>query len=188
VRRPAESLPAQPAVNAKLCAPGALVLDQSGNLYFRDCNRIKKIDPAGNLSTVVYTAVVFATTNAPALDAQGNLYYADQGGTRVVRLGPDAKTTVIAGGNGTGTTGDGGLATQALLECAGSVALDRQGNVYFSQGCNTGFDRVRVVTPDGIINSFAGGSPWRALLRRRRRPGARRRVLRSAQRCRGRLG
>lgn len=145
-----------PAVTTSLCGPGSLVVDESGNLYFRDCNRIKKIDPAGNLSTVVYTAVVFALAAAPALDEQGNFYYADQGGTRVVKLTLAGVTYVVAGGNGTGTTGDGGLATQARLECAGSVAVDRQGNLFISQGCNNGFDRVRRITPDGIINTFAG--------------------------------
>jgi RHS repeat-associated protein/uncharacterized repeat protein (TIGR01451 family) len=148
---PQNPCPPTPATSTSLCGPGELALDQSGNLYFRDCARIKKIDPAGNLSTVVYLGA------APAPDTQGNLYYTDMFGTRVMKLSPDGKTTVIAGGNGTGTTGDSGLATQATIECTNNLFVDRADNLYISQGCNTGLDRVRVVTPDGIINTSGGG-------------------------------
>ncbi|HET9528736.1 MAG TPA: LamG-like jellyroll fold domain-containing protein, partial [Blastocatellia bacterium] len=148
---PQNPCPPIPAITANLCGPGALVLDRNGNLYFQDCSRIKKIDPAGNLTTVVFDGA------APAVDTQGNLYYTDFGRTRVVKLSTDNQLTVVAGGNGIGTGGDGGPATQANIECVNHMSFDRQGNLYISQqGCSPGLNRLRVVTPEGFINTFAG--------------------------------
>jgi len=54
---------------------------------------------------------------------------------------------------GTGFSGDGGPATDALLENIGGMALAPDGSLYFTDGRN---NRVRVISPDGIINTFAG--------------------------------
>ncbi|MDA0745380.1 MAG: FG-GAP-like repeat-containing protein [bacterium] len=52
-----------------------------------------------------------------------------------------------------GFSGDGGLATQAQLNTPRGVAIDTLGNLYIS---DTGNQRLRRVTPDGIIQTFAG--------------------------------
>ena len=54
----------------------------------------------------------------------------------------------IAGG-----VGDGGPATAAQFEEPNSVAVDSSGNLYFPDAVN---DRVRVVSPSGVINTIAG--------------------------------
>jgi uncharacterized protein (TIGR03437 family) len=49
--------------------------------------------------------------------------------------------------------GDGGLAVTAILNQPLGVALDRAGNFYIA---DTGTQRIRLVAPSGIINTFAG--------------------------------
>ena len=50
--------------------------------------------------------------------------------------------------------GDGGPATAAKLKAPASVFPDAFGNVYI---CDTGNGRIRMVTPDGIIQTVVGG-------------------------------
>jgi len=63
-----------------------------------------------------------------------------------------------------GYSGDGGPATQAKLYDPCGLEVDPSGNLYIADMWN---DRVRKVTPDGIISTVAGngsqrvsGDPW----------------------------
>jgi sugar lactone lactonase YvrE len=59
-------------------------------------------------------------------------------------------------GSGSGSSGDGGLAKNAKLLNPTDVVVNAQGHVFFNDG---GFTySIRVVTPDGIINRFAGNN------------------------------
>ncbi len=60
--------------------------------------------------------------------------------------------TTIAGG-GTADPGNGGPATDCVLETPTGVAVDAVGNMYI---CERDAHRVRKVTPDGTITTFAG--------------------------------
>jgi hypothetical protein len=69
---------------------------------------------------------------------------------------PDSYVATVFAGNGQccGTPlGDGGPATSASLWNPRGLAW-QNGNLYIADSAN---DRVRVVTPDGLINTFAGG-------------------------------
>jgi sugar lactone lactonase YvrE len=65
---------------------------------------------------------------------------------------PDILET-IAGTGKLGSTGDGGQATSATMNSPQAVAYDSAGNLYFA---DTGNNRIRQVTPAGIISTFAG--------------------------------
>ncbi|OGQ05734.1 MAG: hypothetical protein A3F82_09360 [Deltaproteobacteria bacterium RIFCSPLOWO2_12_FULL_44_12] len=52
-----------------------------------------------------------------------------------------------------GFSGDGGPATSAKLNRPESIAVDTQGNIYIADVYN---ERIRKVTPDGIITTVAG--------------------------------
>ena len=56
--------------------------------------------------------------------------------------------------NSTGSSGDGGPATAARLNNPSSVFTDAFGSVYI---CDTGNGRIRMVSPDGIIQTVVGG-------------------------------
>lgn len=80
----------------------------------------------------------------------GYLYVADA--TRIYRFEPDGSKTQIAGNGRRGTAGDGGLATAAQLGGPGDFAFDAAGNLYIAEYDNG----VRIVTPDGRIDTLAG--------------------------------
>jgi sugar lactone lactonase YvrE len=82
------------------------------------------------------------------------MYVADANGA-VVRM-IDLKTgagRVFAGTGAVGDSGDGGPATRAQLEQPLAVALGNGGTLYIADGTA---NRVRAVTPDGIIHTIAG--------------------------------
>jgi serine/threonine-protein kinase len=65
----------------------------------------------------------------------------------------DGTITTIAGNGIEGYSGDAGPATSAKLDSPAAVAVDAGGNIYIADWGN---NRVRIVTPDGMINTIAG--------------------------------
>jgi YD repeat-containing protein len=91
-----------------------------------------------------------------AVGPDGSLYIADTSNRRIRRVGTDGIITTVAGTGGVGSTGDGGLATQAQF-VPGSIAVGSDGSLYIA---DTLGNRVRRVRPDGIIVTVAGsGGP-----------------------------
>lgn len=86
-------------------------------------------------------------------DASGNLYISDTDNNRVRKIAPNGVITTVAGGSAAGFSGDGGPATQALLNRPAGLALDSTGNLYIADSGNA---RVRKVDRNGIITTFAG--------------------------------
>ncbi|HEV3196479.1 MAG TPA: hypothetical protein VGZ73_01200, partial [Bryobacteraceae bacterium] len=141
-----------PAVNAAMNQPGPLAMDQSGNLYVGDHNNscIRRIDPQG-----VITTFVRGFSGDLAVAPDGSVYTV--GSSRIVRLSGDGSFTVIAGSQQPGYAGDGGPASQALLDTPRFPAIDGSGNLYFA---DIGNKRIRRVAIDGTISTFAGnGQP-----------------------------
>ncbi len=98
---------------------------------------------------------VAAQLNRPygiALDSTGSLYFSDYNNHRVRKISTDGKVSTVAGA-GAGYRGDGGPAASALLNCPREVAVDAGGSVYVTDAAN---HRVRLITPDGKIDTVAG--------------------------------
>ena len=150
-----------PALDAQVNFPYGLVFDQAGNLYISDSsnNVIRKVTPAGTISTLATPQM--ANPAGLAMDAAGNLYIAVQGArfsapnnvNRILKVSPSGTVTTVAGNGTGGFSGDGGPATSAELNGPSGVAVDAQGNLYIADTLN---NRVRKVTPDGIISTVAG--------------------------------
>ncbi|MGA2436286.1 MAG: BACON domain-containing carbohydrate-binding protein, partial [Bryobacteraceae bacterium] len=111
---------------------------------------------AGN-GTVGYSGdngpAISATLGGPtgmALDASGNLYFAD-GGTRIRKISNGVITT-IAGNGISGYSGDNGPATSAWLWDPSGVTVDASGNLYIADTEN---NVVREVS-NGRITTIAG--------------------------------
>ncbi len=153
---------------AQLNAPSALAFDTAGRLYLTDRGnqRIRRIDPGGIITTVAGVGgrglsddggpavhAALAEPNGIVVDEAGYLYIADLGDHRVRRVGPDGIITTVAGTGVAGFSGDGGAATEAQLHAPSGVALDHTGHLYIADRNN---DRIRRVSPDGIITTVAG--------------------------------
>lgn len=99
-------------------------------------------------------AINASLNNARGLhvDSVGTVYVADSFNQRVRKITKDGIINTVAGnGMTTGPFGDGGLGPMAMLWAPQNVATDQAGNLYITQP-----DRIRKVTPDGIINTIAG--------------------------------
>src|SRR4029077_6306019 len=83
------------------------------------------------------------------------LYIADSGNNRIRKVDTNGIITTVAGGGGKyyGDSGDGGPASKARLSFPFGVAVAQNGTIYIA---DTGNNRVREVTPDGIIRALAG--------------------------------
>jgi uncharacterized protein YjdB len=159
------------ATSAQLNQPIGLAVDASGNIYIGDFtnNVIRKVTVAtGNISTVAgnhalgagYTDGVLATSgqiNGPhglAVDAAGNILIADQGNNviRIVLASNDSIFTFAGDGIPT-YTGDGGYASAATLNFPSGIAVNSLGYVFI---VDDGNDVIRIVSPTGIISTYAG--------------------------------
>jgi sugar lactone lactonase YvrE len=88
-----------------------------------------------------------------AIDESGNLYIADQQDHRVRKIATNGIISTIAGTGTAGFSGNGGQATLAELNKPIGVDVDGSGNIYISEAGNY---RVRKISPNGIISTFAG--------------------------------
>jgi streptogramin lyase len=108
------------------------------------------IDPA----TASLLGTGLSASHGATLDAAGNLYIADTGNNRVVKISGGTQT-VFAGTGTSGSGGNGGLATAATLNAPTAVTVGPGGIVYIA---DTGNNEVRAVDPvTGIITVYAGG-------------------------------
>ncbi|MCP5109493.1 MAG: hypothetical protein GY953_01520, partial [bacterium] len=138
-----------PATEALLEFPQGAVVGSDGSVYISDSGRylIRKVDPGGTISTVADT--IFA--RGLAMEAHGNIYAASY---RVVyRITPAGDATIVAGNFRFEHSGDGGPATEAGMREANDVAVAPDGTLYIADRRSA---RVRRVTPDGIISTYAG--------------------------------
>jgi len=156
------------ATDASLRNPYSIAFDTAGNMFIADfsSNRIRKVTPAGIISTIAGTGsasfsgdggtATAATLNSPTglcLDTSGNIYIADYGNNRIRKINKSGIISTVAGSSTSGFSGDGGLATAATLRNPYDVTADIAGNLYIADFLN---HRIRKVTLDGIINTIAG--------------------------------
>lgn len=148
--------------------PHGIAVDRAGNMYVAEYSghRALKITPKGKVTTVAgngeqgytgdngnATAARLSLLNGIALDGKGNIYIADEFNNVIRKVTPGGIITTFAGTVWQGYRGDGRVANRALLNRPYGVAVDKTGNVYFSDTYN---NVIRKVGTDGIINTIAG--------------------------------
>jgi uncharacterized protein (TIGR03437 family) len=181
-----------PAVAATFASPHAIAFDQQGNLFIADTNnnRIRRIDTSGVVQTVVgdggpvYNQDPACSPDQPsflrnpqgvAVDAAGNIFVADTGKNRVLKIAPDGTQSTLgdqfsgpqgvlvdhAGNVFVTDTGNSALreigvggAIQTLWTngAEGSMAFDSAGDLFFSAGTSV----ERLSAASGAISPVAG--------------------------------
>jgi DNA-binding beta-propeller fold protein YncE len=174
-----------PAAAATLDLPVAVVFDDAQNLLIADqANQmIRKVDAAtgiietiagkghcadavnpepcvlgdGGLATDATFRFPIGQAASPggriARAPDGTIYVADTDNHRVRRIDPAGVITTFAGTGEVGYAGDGGPAAAAKLRRPADVALGPDGSLYVADTDN---DCVRVVSPEGVMATFAG--------------------------------
>ncbi len=164
-------IPSTGSIPARAACTGdsGLTSDPSGNLFLYQIDsdnrfRVVKIDrdarasiAPGSRSDQVQVQWGYQMTSAMAVDTSENLYLTDSMNHRIVKVTPDGEVSVFAGTGTAGFSGDGGPAAKAQLNNPIRLATDAAGNVYIADSSNR---RVRKVTPNGIITTFAGNGEW----------------------------
>jgi sugar lactone lactonase YvrE len=151
--------------------PMGIAEDNLGNIIISDRFRfIWKVD-SENVAKIIAGTGQFgtSTTEVPALqselgrpegicvDKAGRVYFADSLNHVILRIENNGSLTRVAGTGRRGYGGDGGPAIRALLNKPYEVRLDSDENIYIA---DTGNHRIRKVTRNGIIQTFAGnGEP-----------------------------
>ncbi len=157
-----------PALEALFIQPDGIAIAPDDTIYVSDslANRVRVIRD-GMIDTVAGNGeMTFSGDGGPGieaalhwpsaieLDAEGNLFIAETRNHVVRRLAVDGTITTYAGTGGLpGSVGDGGPATDALLDQPYGLAFDDAGNLYVADRGNF---RVRRISPDGTIDAFAG--------------------------------
>ena len=164
-----------PAIAATLSDYYRLVVGPDGSLYVADSenNHVRRVDSGGTITTVAgigwggfdpdddggkaTNATLFFPLGC-AVRLDGSLYVSDSRNDRVRRVDPDGTITTVAGTGKPGFGGDGGPATEAMLDFPEDLTIGVDGSLYIADCLN---HRVRRVDPHGKIMTVAtiGGSP-----------------------------
>jgi len=120
-----------------------------------------------NMVSTVYNAQATNALIGGHIDVgpDGSVYIIDSAsdiiGNTIRRIYRDGTTRVVAGGgNPSDGIGDGGPATSAILHIrGGGLVVSSDGTIYVSENPfpDDFGNRIRRITPDGIITTYAGG-------------------------------
>lgn len=162
----------RPAKSAALDHPVAVAIDEARNiLYIADSfnDRLRKVDLTTNVMTTVAgggspadglgdnlpaTSARLVGPQGIALDSAGNIFIADTFQNRIRKVDIATGIIVTVAGRGfAGYSGDGGLATDALVDLPMGIAADAAGNLLIADLAN---NVLRKVDTNGIITTLAG--------------------------------
>jgi prepilin-type N-terminal cleavage/methylation domain-containing protein len=155
-----------------------VVVDALGDVYFSDlaANRTYRTTPPADPDIYTYNllwytgqsfmnfayagdSVARRAQHAAAFDMEigpdGNLYFAERGNHVIRKVDKLTETMTKYAGTGgvSGSSGDGGLATNARLNQPTGIAFGPDGSMYIA---DSGNNRIRKVSADGYMSTFAG--------------------------------
>jgi hypothetical protein len=147
------------ATNASLSGPASVAVDAQGNLYIADSGNsiIRKVGTNGIISTVAgnrtsgHTGDGGQATNASIympgcviVDGLGNLFIADTDNNVIREVNTNGIIMNVAGNYGAGYSGNGGLATNGMMNNPWSVCVDGPGRMFIADFNN---NVIRLVQP-----------------------------------------
>lgn len=140
---------------AKFNLPYGLAVDRFENIYVADTynNRIRKITPSGNVTTIagstsgfmdgIATAAQFNLPWGISIDARDNLYIADRSNNRIRKISSTGVVTTIAGS--TRGFADGSNTTSQFYSPSG-ITIDGEGKIYIADSGNNRIRKINLST------------------------------------------
>lgn len=151
---------------AMFAYPTGIAVDKDGNVYVADrgSHTIRKIVNGSYVATLAgngYPAYAdgngvkthFREPVSVAVDQAGIVYVADSGNNAIRKITPDGDVSTLAGGSGPGYRD--GKGREARFSWPTGIAVDGVGNIYI---CDSQNNRVRRITPEGVVSTVAGSS------------------------------
>jgi sugar lactone lactonase YvrE len=158
--------------NARFTLIKGLAIDGNGNLYVGEGFWVRKVSPAGVVTTITgrvpntnigglqqadidgdVSVATFLDVFGVTLDAQNHLYVADANNNKIKKIIPGGMVSTYAGkGYYQAGIKDGPLST-ALLFAPFALSIDPKGNIYFIDGATT---RLRKISHDGMVSTLFG--------------------------------
>ena len=152
--------------DARFAQPMHLAVDAAGNVFVADPanNNIRKITPAGAVTTVAGAPMRYGSLDGPvgsalfdgpegiAVDPSGNLYVVDSQNCTIRKITPDGVVSTVAGTAGAAGSADG-TGAAARFRAPLGLAIDPSGNLYVSDGAD---NTIRKITPQGVVTTLAG--------------------------------
>jgi hypothetical protein len=157
------------AAVALFSGPIGIAADSVGNAYVADTNNhtIRKITPAGVVSTLAGTPNMYGSTDGNgavaqffypqgiATDSAGNMYVTDLGNHTIRKIIPAGVVSTLAGMAGQSGSADGTASTARFNGLSG-IATDSAGNLYVT---DARYHVIRKITPATMVSTLAGMAP-----------------------------
>ena len=144
--------------------PDGIAVDKAGNVFVADWanDLIRKISPDGNVCDIAGngdkgakdgkgSSASFFLPGGIAQDSLGNLYVADTYNNMIRKILPGGLVTTFAGQTSRGSAN--GKGAEASFSHPVGISTDQQGNLLVA---DMGNNRIRRITPDGMVSNFAG--------------------------------
>lgn len=151
---------------ARFHNPAGIAVDGAGMVYVADQgnHKIRKITPAGVVTTLAGRAFSPGSSDGPgsdarfespagiAVDAAGTVYVADQENRTIRRITPLGEVSRYAGQTGRSGSKDT-TALYSRFNFPAGLAVDAAGTLYVADRCN---HTIRTVSSAGQVNTLAG--------------------------------
>ena len=139
--------------NARFTELSGIATDKAGNIYVAESvngGRIRKITPAGTVTTFAVNFCPGYLITGLAIDASGNLFTAGRNNA-LYKITAAGVASLFAGQ--AGVTGNiDGTASAASFGAITSLAIDSQNNLYvFDSPARS----IRKISPEGVVSSIA---------------------------------
>jgi hypothetical protein len=152
--------------DARFTLPNVIGIDAVGNLFVGDGCMLRKVTPAGVVTTVAGSptlcayadgtgaAARFVPFGGIAVDPAGNVYVSEPASDTLRKITPAGVVTTLAGAAGLAGSTDG-TGSAARFYYPTHLAIDAAGNLIVADTRNS---LVRKVTQAGVVTTIAGAA------------------------------
>ncbi len=136
--------------NARFRQPDGIAFDAAGNVYVADAYNysLRKVTPAGAVTTLAKGIEYFIHPSAVTLDAAGNVYVADMEKQVILRVTPNGMVSTFAG-KPDGFGEPDGTGADARFSRPREITSDAAGNLYVGDDYG-----IRKVTPERVVTTL----------------------------------